>query len=269
MNKPILACVLMLVFLASPVIAQVPGDNIAVLPVVPPVDADGDGEPDNPNWFKVGDGYLQRQLEATIGASTLNPDHLLAFFNDYRAVDVVEGDVGLGEGDVNVTATTLKIARLLLPPTVVSGLPTLQLMAPTNAAEAFIGGARSYDGGFTWSGFFLPGAPWDDSAVSQAAPIYGLEAATDPVLACGPCGTFYLVGVSFTRSENSKIFVARYRDTNDLEGGDTIEARFGATGRPMCPPCLRHLLHLQRADQRRQGPDKDELRGIGGRRSNF
>ena len=222
MNKPILACVLMLVFLASPVIAQVPGDNIAVLPVVPPVDADGDGEPDNPNWFKVGDGYLQRQLEATIGASTLNPDHLLAFFNDYRAVDVVEGDVGLGEGDVNVTATTLKIARLLLPPTVVSGLPTLQLMAPTNAAEAFIGGARSYDGGFTWSGFFLPGAPWDDSAVSQAAPIYGLEAATDPVLACGPCGTFYLVGVSFTRSENSKIFVARYRDTNDLEGGDTI-----------------------------------------------
>jgi hypothetical protein len=78
MNKPVFACVLMLFIFASPAIAQVPGDNVTVLPVVPPVDADGDGLPDNPNWFKVGDGYLQRQLEATIGASTLNPDHLLA-----------------------------------------------------------------------------------------------------------------------------------------------------------------------------------------------
>ena len=96
---------------ATPVFAQQAGDNVNVLPVVPPVDANGDGEPDDPNWWKLGDGYLQRQVEPTIAASTLNPDHLLAFFNDYRAVDAVEGDVGLGEGEF--ISAALKLASLL------------------------------------------------------------------------------------------------------------------------------------------------------------
>ncbi len=48
------------------------------------------GNPTIPTGLK-GDGYLQRQVEPTIAASTLNPDHLLAFFNDYRAVDMAAG----------------------------------------------------------------------------------------------------------------------------------------------------------------------------------
>src|ERR1044071_2159046 len=35
-----------------------------------------------------GDAYLQRQVEPSLAVSTRNPQHLIAFFNDYRAVDV-------------------------------------------------------------------------------------------------------------------------------------------------------------------------------------
>ena len=125
------------------------------------------------------------------------------------------------------------------------------------------------------------------------SPVYGLDASTDPVLAAGPCGTFYLTFVAFTRGGESKIAVARYRDTNDLEGGDTIvyegmtviesgnNAEYGyfldkpdievdmlrsGRRRPVRPPRLRHLLHLQRSDQGREGPDQDELRQVRRRR---
>ncbi len=67
------------------------------------------------DWWLLGDGYLQRQVEPTIAASTLNPDHLLAFFNDYRAIDAAEGDVGLGEGEVAAIEAAVKLAKLVSP----------------------------------------------------------------------------------------------------------------------------------------------------------
>jgi hypothetical protein len=221
MKRLILTALVALLTTVAPALAQQAGTNVNVLPVVPASSGD-------PDWYLKGDGYLQRQVEPTIAASTVNPDHLLAFFNDYRAVDQVDGDVGLGEGDVNAAA--LKLARILLPPDLGATLPEpgRELVPPMNAAEAWIGGSRSYDGGYTWSGFYLPGAPAnfylesDPPTFSTQAPVYGLDASTDPVLAPGPCGTFYLVFVAFTRGGESKLAVARYRDTNDLEGGDTI-----------------------------------------------
>ena len=42
------------------------------------------------------------------------------------------------------------------------------------------------------------------------------------MLAPGPCGTFYLGFIAFTRGDQSKMVVARYRDTNDFEGGETF-----------------------------------------------
>ena len=53
--------------------------------------------------------------------------------------------------------------------------------------------------------------------------VYGLEAATDPVLAPAPCGYFYFVFMAFTRGGESKLAVARYQDLNNDEGGDTFE----------------------------------------------
>jgi hypothetical protein len=184
--------------LNTPVAAQQAGQNIPVLPVVSPAD-----EPDD--WWVLGDGFLQRQVEPTIAASPLNPDHLLAFFNDYRAIDAAEGDVGLGEGELATTLGALTLARRFLPTSVTSTLPHIPYfeIPPRAATEAWIGGSRSYDGGLTWSGFYVPGASWDpdgnDPLISQQTPIYGLEAATDPVLAPGRCGTFYLAFVAFTR----------------------------------------------------------------------
>ena len=109
MKRLILTALLALLTIVTPVLAQQAGTNVNVLPVVLPIDLDGDGYPDDPDWYLKGDGYLQRQLEPTIAVSTRNPDHLVAFFNDYRAVDIGD-DIGLGEGEM--AALTLKAARL-------------------------------------------------------------------------------------------------------------------------------------------------------------
>ena len=76
--------VLAIAFAPSMAAAQQAGENINVLPVMIPVDDNNDGLADDPAWYIKGDGYLQRQVEPTIAASTRNPDHLLAFFVDRR-----------------------------------------------------------------------------------------------------------------------------------------------------------------------------------------
>jgi hypothetical protein len=200
--------------IALPASAQEAGENVNVLPVVPKSLYPED-------WFLRGDGYLQRQVEPTIAASTRNPDHLLAFFNDYRAVDV-EYDPFIGEqfqtAALALDTTNLMMAGLLALPQIES----FETPPYAATAEAWVGMSRSYDGGLTWSGGFLPGAPFDTSDASLASPVHGLEAATDPVLAPAPCGNFYLVFMAFTRGGQSKLAVARYQDLNNDEGGDTI-----------------------------------------------
>src|SRR6185436_4624655 len=54
--------------------------------------------PADPDAYLKGDQYLQRQVEPTYMVSTRNPDHHIVFFNDYRAVDAVIQDTGVGEG---------------------------------------------------------------------------------------------------------------------------------------------------------------------------
>ena len=221
--RRILSFIFLLTLISAPAIvgAQQAGDNINVLPLVPNVDSSDPGY--DPDWFLKGDGYLQRQLEPTIAASTRNPDHLLAFFNDYRAVDVGD-DIGLGEGEIGSAA--LKTLNLMLASVPWLQIPDLGITMirpqPMAASEAWVGMSRSYDGGLTWSGGFLPGAPFDGSPASLDSPVYGLEAATDPVTVCGPCGQFYTVFVAFTRGGQSKLAVARYEDLNNDPGGDTL-----------------------------------------------
>ncbi len=221
MKRLVLGFALILTALAPTVFAQQAGENVNVLPVV-----SKDLFPDD--WWLLGDGYLQRQVEPTIAASTRNPDHLLALFNDYRAVDV-DDDIGLGEGErAQLAAIALKTVEFMLAGLVPRhGVPVIA-PSPVAAAEAWVGMSRSYDGGLTWSGGFLPGAPFDGSPQSLVSPVKGYEAATDPVLVAGPCGQFYVVFVAFTRGDESSIAVARYEDLNNEPGGDTIVYR-GAT----------------------------------------
>ncbi len=204
----------MLIVTVAPVGAQQANQNIPVLPVVLPEDSADD-------WYKLGDGFLQRQVEPTIAVSTRNPDHLLTFFNDYRAVDIPY-DEGLGEGEL-MAALSLKMTDFMMAGLVsLPEIPTAQAL-PTATAEAWVGGSRSYNGGLTWSGLFMPGSPFDDSPASLAAPVRGLEAATDPVAVAVPCGYVYVVFVAFTRGGESKLVVARFQDLNNEEGGDTWE----------------------------------------------
>ncbi len=212
MKRLILITVGIALVLSTPLSAQQAGENINVLPVVPQ---------SVPDWEIKGDGYLQRQVEPTIAASTRNPDHLLAFFNDYRAVDVPD-DSYVGEEQFQVASLALNVAEFMMAGIIPEHGIAVPQLPPIAAAEAWVGMSRSYDGGLTWAGGFLPGADFDDSAASLASPVYGLEAATDPVLAPAPCGYFYMVFVAFTRGGESKLAVARYQDLNNDEGGDTI-----------------------------------------------
>jgi len=218
MKRLILTILGIALVLNTPLSAQQAGENINVLPVVPQ---------NVSNWEIKGDGYLQRQVEPTIAASTLNPEHLLAFFNDYRAVDVPD-DLYVGEEQFQVALMALNFAEFMLAGIIPEHGIAVPEMPPIAAAEAWVGMSRSYDGGLTWAGGFLPGADFDGSDASLASPVYGLEAATDPVLAPAPCGYFYLVFVAFTRGGESKLAVARYQDLNNDEGGDTI-AYLGTT----------------------------------------
>src|SRR5437899_7007319 len=142
MKRVSMAAVAALVFTTG-VSAQRAGDNINVLPIVA-------GDP------LKGDLYLQRQVEPTIVVSTRNPNHLAAFYIDYRTVDIAN-DVNVGEDGPQTASSawsTLKgwLARLV-------GNPSTSRPAPLAAApgEANIGYSRSRDGGLTWSGALLPG----------------------------------------------------------------------------------------------------------------
>jgi hypothetical protein len=138
-----------------------------------------------------GDPWLQRQNEPSIAVSSRNPLHLLAGANDYRTVDMP-----ISEGDLPGKVPTAMVG------------------------DAWLGVFKSYDGGESWTSTMLPGFPQDPSA----NPLKNYRTAADPVVRSGPNGLFYYSGIAFNRDTNlGVVFVARFIDNNDKEGGDTIE----------------------------------------------
>ena len=135
----------------------------------------------------VGDPFLQRQNEPSLAVSSRNPCHLLAGANDYRAVDVEEaaGEVG----------------------------------------DAWLGVFKSFDCGATWTSTLMPGHKLDTSPQGLASPLKGLAAAADPTVRAGTNGLFYYSGIAFNRETSAagKVFVARFIDNNNKDGGDPIE----------------------------------------------
>ncbi len=97
----------------------------------------------------------------------------------------------------------------------------------------------------------MPGASFDDSLISQESPVYGLDAATDPVAVAGPCGYVYVIFMGFTRGGQSKIVVARFQDLNDSESGKTwqYQGTTVARDRKQCPE---RLFSRQRPHQSRR-----------------
>jgi VCBS repeat-containing protein len=215
-------------FAAHPA-AQQAQQNVNVLPIVLPSDPTSQSSIDIAAW--TGDLYLQRQVEPTVAVSTRNPEHVLAFFNDYRAVDI-NNDIGVGEqSPLNfVQAAWRRVKGLFARLAGKHDRPRAQredgdgdLPETAAASEAWVGGARSYDGAHSFTGMFVPGAPFDTSPAGMASPLKGFEASTDPVLVAAPCGRFYVALLGFTRNGASRMVVAEYEDFNDVEGGDTIK----------------------------------------------
>ena len=200
------AAVLATVFHAG-VAGQQAGVNTPVLPGVP-------ADPNDPYALLKSDLLMNRQVEPELVVSTRNPLHILAFFNDYRAVDL-SNDVGIGGGLLARSGWVGRLfARWL-------GLEPLEGKGIVAAAEATTGMARSYDGGVTWTGGLLPGSPDDPSPAASQSPAWGLDAMTDPRAVAAPCGRAYLFNVAFTRGGASKLMVTRFEDKNDEDGGDT------------------------------------------------
>jgi hypothetical protein len=146
-----------------------------------------------------GDPWLQRQNEPSIAVSTRNPLHILAAANDYRTVDL---------------------------PTTQGALPGIPEGTAQSQGDAWLGIFKSFDGGESWISTLLPGYP---QSLDETSPLYGYNAAADPVVRAGTDGLFYVCGIVFQRDPATKeigesaVFVARYRDNNNKEKGDTIE----------------------------------------------
>jgi len=145
--------------------------------------------------FIGGDPYLQRQNEPSIAVSTRNPLHLLAGANDYRTIDIPF-------------------------PHKLPGIPE-----GTAARDAWLGVFKSIDGGQSWTSTLLPGYPQDTSIEGTSSPIFGYDAACDPVVRAGTNGLFYYSGIAFNREEQGAgvVFVARFIDNNNIEAPETIE----------------------------------------------
>ena len=209
MKKVTLLAILAVVCLGLSSHAQEVGDNINVLPVFKTAD-DFIDELD----YVRGDLYGNRQGEPAIAASSLNPDHLLAVYNDFRLVDVPD-DPPLPGLLARVFGEKLyQLASFL-------GLPTPAPRQPTRLArnlEAGIGMSVSYDRGITWVGGFVPGQfPGDETPASQESPGLGTDGASDPVLLAAPCGRFYLVWLQFIRGDISRLMAALIQDHNDSD----------------------------------------------------
>jgi hypothetical protein len=138
-----------------------------------------------------GDPWLQRQNEPSIAVSSRNPQHLLAGANDYRTVDMP-----ISEGELPGKVPTAMVG------------------------DAWLGVFKSYDGGESWTSTMLPGYPQDPNT----NPLKGYRTAADPVVRSGPNGLFYYSGIAFNRDTNlGVVFVARFIDNNNKEGGNTIQ----------------------------------------------
>jgi hypothetical protein len=143
-----------------------------------------------------GDPWLQRQNEPSVAVSTRNPLHLLAGANDYRTVDMP-----FSEGE----------------------LPSI---FGVNAGDAWLGIFKSFDGGESWKTSLLPGFPQDISPEGIASPLKQYSAAADPIVRSGTNGLFYYSGMAFNRDQlkgGGALFVSRFIDNNDVEGGDSIK----------------------------------------------
>ena len=156
----------------------------------------------------TGDPFLQRQNEVVIGISSVNPDHMIAFMNDYRTIDYAL-DESAGSPQQGALA---RLWRFITRPF------AKQRPSAAANAEGWMGVAFSNNAGKNWSSGLVNGYPQDTSPEGAALQGGGYQAASDPWVSCDPQNC-HLIGIAFTRGGPSALFYARYTNTNDSESG--------------------------------------------------
>ena len=139
--------------------------------------------------FPNGDPFQRQQNEGSVAFSSRNNLHMLAGANDYRAVDV-------------------------------PGLP-----GGRETGDSWPSYFWSTTGGGIWKSNLIPGYPQDPACDGPNPPtLCGYAAGADPVVRAGVNGMFYYSGIVFGRFDptRSAIFVSRFIDLNNDEGGDPI-----------------------------------------------
>jgi hypothetical protein len=220
-----LALVVLVLVSAAPGVARAQssppanvGDNANIIPIY---------KSTPPGELPAADDYLrgnllgQRCNEPSIGVSSINPDHVMVFCNDYRATFNWDDSL-VPSGKTTLVASAWNGVKTFFA--WVTGRPAPQRKAPRiiASAEAGIGGGVSYDGGITWQGFMVPGGPNDSSPASLAHPgkALNLQGYSDPWAVSMKDGRVGLAYIGFTRdkvtgqSTQSGIFFTRYRDRN-------------------------------------------------------
>ena len=162
----------------------------------------------------IGDMFRQRQNEPVLGISSVNPSHMMAAYNDYRTVDFA-ADQGVGTPSP-AQSFVARLWNLFRAPW--QREPKHDPSVKADMAQAWIGLSFT-DNGTDWYTGLLPGHPFDTSGGS---PLFGFEAASDPVLAVTP-DKFLLAGIAFTPNGNSSGFVSRFTDRNDTSTGQNIQ----------------------------------------------
>ncbi|HEU4937885.1 MAG TPA: pentapeptide repeat-containing protein [Vicinamibacterales bacterium] len=163
--------------------------------------------------FPGGDPWLQKQNEPSGAVSTVNPCHILAGANDYRAVNV-------------------------------AGLP-----ADKEIGDAWVGWYTSINCGQTWYSTLVPGYLQDTSAAGKSSPAYGLTTAGDSTVRAGRAGFFGFSFMAYNRGTNyGKLLLARFLDRNTREAVtkpetaisyvDTIAWDTGAMGQLIDKPFM-------------------------------
>jgi hypothetical protein len=190
------------------------GDNANIIPIYQSSD------PPAPDDYLRGNLLGQRCNEASIGISSINPDHMMVFCNDYRATFNWDDSV-VPSGKETLLASAWNGIKTFFA--WLTGRPAepevKQIIA---SAEAGIGGGVSYDGGTIWEGFMVPGGPNDDTPASLAHPgkQIGLQGYSDPFAVSMRDGRVGVAYIGFTRDKTtgdhteSAVFFTRYRDRN-------------------------------------------------------
>ena len=130
----------------------------------------------NINIATGSDVFLQRQNELAYGVSSLNPEHHIAFWNDWRTIDRAD-DTGAGPSSQGIFVRLFRFFRK----------PFSKADAGIEAAaEGWTGFGVSNNGGWNWSTGLVPGFPGDTSPEGAAMRAQDYEAMADPWVSCDP-----------------------------------------------------------------------------------